>query len=46
MIVLLEVVAKACSGSKTLTKFLTEEGTLNKIAVQLTIVMEELNGGT
>ena len=33
MIVLLEVLALACSGSKTLTKYLTDEGTLGKIAV-------------
>ena len=46
MIVLLEVFAKACSGSKTLTKYLTDAGSLSKIAVQLSIVLEELNGGT
>lgn len=46
MIVLLEVIAMASSGSKTMTKYLTEEGVLTKIAVQLSIVLEELNGGT
>ena len=33
MIVLLEVIALACSGSKTLTKYLTDDGALSKIAV-------------
>ena len=46
MIQLLELVAKACQGSKSLTKSIVEGGSLNKIAVQLTIVLEELNQGT
>lgn len=38
LICLLEVLALASAKSKTLTKYLTDEGTINKIAVQLTIV--------
>jgi len=46
MIALLDVIANSITRSRTLTKFISEEGALNKIAVQLTIVLEELNQGT
>ena len=46
MIAILEFLALAASGSKTITKFLAEGETLKKIAVQLSIVLEELNQGT
>jgi len=46
MVLLLELVAKACTGSKSLTKYIAEGGALSKIAVQLTLVLEELNLGT
>lgn len=43
MISCLSVVAMATPGSKTLMKFVVEGGTLDKIAVQLTLVVEEFN---
>ena len=46
MVQLLELVGLAASGSKSLTKYIAEGGALNKIAVQLSIVLEELNSST
>ena len=46
MVQLLELVGQAASGSKSLTKYIAEGGALNKIAVQLSIVLEELNSST
>jgi len=45
MATLLELTAFAITGSKSLSKFVTDGGALNKIAVQLTIVVEEFNRG-
>ena len=44
-IAILELISLAAEGSKTITKFIAEGPALNKIAVQLTIVLEEINQG-
>ena len=45
LIMMLEVFALASAGSKTVTKFISDGGALNKIVLQLSIVLEELNQG-
>ncbi len=43
MISLLDLIASAITGSKTMTKYISDEGALKKIGVQLTILLEEFN---
>jgi hypothetical protein len=45
MISLLDLISLAITGSRTMTKYISDEGALKKIAVQLTIVLEEFNTG-
>ena len=46
MVHCLEIISSASEGSKSLTKHIFETQTLDKVVLQLSIVIEELNQGT